>query len=89
MAIIREMAGEQEEGELEVVVEAVRRLQQEATSNTEELEMEQEVEAKKTVSFCGTEDLECGEERFRRLDGACNNLERPKVLGSQLFSDCS
>ena len=68
-AIIAEMAGEQasaEEDGMAVVVEAVRRAEEEV----------------RTVAstFCTGPVEECGEgERYRRIDGVCNNLGHPQV----------
>ena len=69
VSIIREMAEqvEGEEGDLAVVVEAVRRVEEE--------------ERAVVSAFCGEEREECEEgERYRRVNGACNNLAGPQVL---------
>jgi hypothetical protein len=62
VSIIREMAGGGA-GDGAVVVEAVRRQEGRAAG----------------APFCTAEPVECGEEtgRYRRIDGACNNLARP------------
>ena len=70
VSIIREMAEQVEgqEGDLAVVVEAVRRVEEE--------------ERAVVSAFCGEEREECEEgERYRRVNGACNNLAGPQVLG--------
>lgn len=70
VAIIAEMSGEQpaaEEGGTAVVVEAVRRAEEEEVRTV-------------ASSFCTQPVEECGEgERYRRIDGVCNNLGRPQV----------